>query len=457
MKTIALRFKEFLMIFLGVLSFNLYAQSPKVWEWAKCIAANGTDKSYGFVTDKSGNTYITGSFKDSMDLGTRKIGSNGYLDVFLLKYNTKGELEWARQAGGTDADEAYGIAIDKSGDVFITGYFSSNAMFSDIQLTSNSDRDFFVAKYNSNGEALWVKKGEGAMDNFGTAITIDNSGNALVTGVFNGSVLWRYKKFKSQSGENIFLIKYNNDGKLIWARTGGGNLSDRPTALICDSRDNCYLVTDYEGNATFDGKRAASRNKSNVLIAKYDIEGNTLWVKRVCFSTGISHASSIALDGSGDIYLAGYFSGITFFANKSLKNLESHDLFLAKLNSNGNLKWVTQTGGTGDQSARSIVLDKKGNIYLAGEYNATFTYDANNIRSLDNWDIYVLKYNSNGKLIDGDMLPGIGYNKASGISIDEYSNIYLAGYFSKSLTVGSTNLFSYNGNFIAKLKSFIIE
>lgn len=110
--------------------FNARAYSQS-WEWAKKIYSKAPTAGYAVETDINGNSYVTGSFSDTLHIDGKFLISNGFYDIFLAKFNNKGNLEWVKQAGGADMDEAYGIADDKKGNVYITGYISGEADFSE--------------------------------------------------------------------------------------------------------------------------------------------------------------------------------------------------------------------------------------------------------------------------------------------------------------------------------------
>ncbi len=456
MKTKKSKFIAIIIILFGIILFFSYSQNTKIWEWANNIVGTNKNYSYSLFTDKDGNNYVTGSFSDTLKVGNIKMISKGSYDIYLLKYDKNGNLIWAKQAGGTDSDEAYGITIDDLANIYMTGYFSGTANFSGIKLISSGDKDFFVAKYNKNGELVWVKQGGGAMEEYGNVITTDKTGNVYVSGIFKGTMNIGNSKYISKGDKDIFIIKYNNIGDIIWSTTGGGNKTDEPTSIITDKNGNCYITGDFESEAEFNNRLILSAGKRDVFLAKYTGDGTIQWLKRCGSATGDDHASSIALDNFDNIYIAGYFSGLANFGMAQLKNMGSDDIFLVKYNPNGDEIWARQTGGKGDEHARAMKLDKDGNIYVTGEFNVDFTFGENKIKNLGDWDIFVLKYNNNGDMLDGTQIGGVGYDKAYGIGLDGMSNIYITGYFSKAISIGNTNLTSFDADdsFIAKLKSF---
>lgn len=454
MKTKTFNFRVLFVFILVVISLSSYSQGAINWAWSNNIIGTNKNFPYSLKTDIEGNTYIAGGFTDTLKVGNLEFVSRGAYDIYLLKYNTNGVLVWAKQAGGTDSDEAYALSLDKSGNIYVTGYFSGTANFSSIQVISNGDRDFFIAKYDKTGKPVWVKQGGGTSEDYGNAIATDVTGNIFITGIFRGKMNIGDIKYNSKGDKDIYLIKYNSNGDILWSTTGGGSLADETTSIVTDGKGNCYIAGDFEGLAEFNKKMIESIGKKDVFLAKYDSDGHIQWLNRGGSATGDEHLSSIATDNSDNLYVTGYFSGLANFGALELKNKGSYDIFLVKYSTDGREVWAKQTGGKGDEHARALKLDKEGNIYVVGEFNVDFTFGENNIKQLGDWDIFILKYSNSGDMLSGLQIGGMGYDKAYGIELDDMSNIFITGYFSKAITIGITSLSSVDADdgFVAKLK-----
>ncbi len=447
---------KFLLILLCIIPSFVYSQDIKTWDWATNIVGTNKNYPYSLTTDKDGNTYVAGSFSDTLKVGKEKIVSRGSFDIYLLKYTKNGNLIWAKQAGGTDSDEAYKITSDAKGNIYLTGYFSGVADFSGTKLNSKGDRDFFVAKYNLNGVLDWVKQGGGISEDYGTAINVDNLGNVIVTGIFKGAMTVKTTKYVSKGDKDIFIIKYNPDGEIVWSVTGGGNMADESTAIATNKNNDIYVCGDFEGSVEFNKKLIVSAGKKDVFLAKYNKDGIISWLKREGSASGDDHASAIALDNTGNIFLTGYFSGLSTFGNTNLTSMGSDDIFLVKYSPTGDGLWAKQTGGKGDEHAESMKLDDAGNIYLCGEFNADFTFNQDNIRNLGDWDIFVVKYSNSGEMLKGTQISGEGFDRAYGLGLDALSNIYITGFFSKAISIGDIKYTSTDADdgFIAKHAGF---
>jgi hypothetical protein len=198
-----------------------------------------------------------------------------------------------------------------------------------------------------------------------------------------------------------------------------------------------------------------SSGRKDIFLAKYNTDGIIRWLKRGGSATGDDFSTAIELDTIGNIYTTGHFSGIAYFNNKKLTSVGSDDIFLVKYNSNGDVIWAKQTGGQGNEHARAMIMDGLGNIYVAGEFDFSFTFAKNKIEKGGDWDIFVLKFHDDGGMVGGTMISGPGFKKATGLAIDKAGNTYLLGYFIQQASFGDIVLKSPGSpvcGFVAKLK-----
>ena len=250
------------------------------WLWAvHAVDEYGDDEQgNGIAVDSSGNTYIIGSWTGRVNFGNHELDNPGSRNVFVAKLDWSGNWLWAKRAGWLQSpDEVKGnsIAVDSSGNAYITGFFTGGFLFVDNALNSSGSRDVFVAKLDSSGNWLWAKRAGGTQDDRGFSIVVDSYGDTYVTGVF------------STRGSSADF------GNTTLSSLGSGNIS--------------------------------------VFVAKLDSSGNWQWAKRAGGSTG-SLGRGIALDSSGNAYITGFFFGASAdFGNSTLSSSGSRDVFVAGL------------------------------------------------------------------------------------------------------------------------------
>jgi hypothetical protein len=449
----------------------------------------GTDSKT--TVDTFGNRYTVGIFSGTVDFdpgtGANTLTGLGLSDIFISKLDINGNVLWVKQIGSTDNESVNSVAIDGSGNVYITGNFSGTVDFDPgtgtSNLTSTGLQDGFISKLDSSGNYLWAKRIGGTNPASGRSVTIDGSGNVYTTGTFAGTVDFDpgagTSNLTSTGGYDIFISKLDNSGNYLWAKQFGGPNSDIVSSVAVDGSGNVYTTGEFEGTIDFDPGAGTSNLTSagvqDVFINKLDSNGNYLWAKRFG-STNIDRANGVAIDGSGNVYTTGSFNGtVDFDPNASTNTLTSaglSDIFISKLDSNGNYLWAKQLGGISTDFASSITLDSSGNVYTTGAFWGTADFDpgvgTNNFTSAGNTDIVISKLDSSGNYLWAKQFGGINYDIANSVTIDGSGNVYTTGYFmgsvdfdpgtgTNNLTTGdTTNLFlsklTAAGNFAQALQ-----
>jgi hypothetical protein len=454
--------KKILLVILFIPSL-LFAQVPN------CLWANdpeGTSAEYGssVATDASGNVYVTGAFQSpTIMFGTNILHNNGSFDVFVVKYDPYGNVLWAKGAGGTGDDIGYGIGIDPSGNIYVTGYFKSPALSFDttgLTNTSAGTNDVFIVKYDENGNVLWATGGGGTMDDHGLSITVDDLGNAFITGYFYSSTLAFGTTTLINNGSgtaDLFVAKYDGNGNVLWATGAGGSNDDIGQSIVTDASGNAY-ATGYFYSSSFGFDTTVLINTgaatSDIFVVKYDENGNILWATSDGGS-GIEHGINIVADLLGNVYVAGNFNSPTAtFDATTLINAGSYDMFIAKYDGNGNVVSATGNGGTGSETVNCIAPDNLGNVFVTGWYtSATLTLGTTILNNAGFYDIFIAKCDGNGNALSATGAGGTGNDEGVGITADPFGNISVTGFFNSSmLTFGTDTL--YNGGtfdiFVAK-------
>lgn len=440
----------FLFIFI-LTAMCLSAQSPE-WMWAKQAGGMDYDSGYGIATDSIGNSYVTGCFEGTATFGNITLTTNVSYDIFIAKLDSNGSYLWAKQAGGTSSDDGLGIATDSNGNCYVTGFFSDNATFGTTTLTSNGYNDIFIIKLDSNGNYLWAKQAGGAYDDQGRNISIDNCGNTYVTGVYQGYATFDNSTITGNGSVDIFVTKLDTDGNYLWVKQAGGASYDYCYGIATDSSCDSYVTGIFENTATFGISTITSNGYFDIFIAKLDTNGNWLWAKQ---AGGISfdRGRSIATDSSGNSYVTGFFPGSATFGTISLISSGIYDIFVAKLDTNGNWLWVKQAGGTDAVLGWGIAADWSGNSYVTGSFQNTAVFGSTTLTSNGYNDIFIAKLDTHGNWLWTMQAGGSFSYEGYGIAADCNGNIYVTGVFYDNATFGNTSI-SSNGEFdifIAKL------
>lgn len=419
--------------------------------WAKTEGGNGDDQANAMVADGNGNCYVAGQFEGSATLGNTTLSSQGQADVLLAKYNPQGLLLWAVSAGGTGYDLAASITMSPDGFIYVAGAFSKGAVFGANRIASpTTGSSVFVAKYSGQGECLWAKcvaytdhsNGMGA-----TSIKCDDVGNLFLAGSFWGNAAFGSATLSSQGLCDIFISKLDSNGSVLWAKSAGGNGYDSANALVADSLGNIF-VTGYFGayssaNGTFEGITLANAGAGDIFVAKYDPNGQVVWAKRAG-GTALENPLGMAAIGAGDVVIAGAFSGTIVFGATSIASKGQDDIFLARLNSDGDMIWGKSLGGTGNDACNGVATDQAGNIYLAGNYQGNTMIGGANLTARGGYDVYVTQCDSSGNPISTCSAGGAMDDNASAIAVTPRGDCYIAGSISGQAVFGSIEL-SPNG------------
>ncbi len=463
----------FILIIFALIFINVNAQAPD-WSWARGAGGTSLDNSNSIATDINGNIYITGNFSSpTITFGaiTLTNTSMGWRDIFIVKYDSHGNVLWAKSQGGTSGEYSSSVTTDADGNVIITGEFYSNSItFGTTTLFNSGPQNFFIAKYSALGNFLWAKSANSGNWAYSTApkATTDSSGNVYVAG---------YCYFELSFGTitlpnpdttiMMFLVKYDALGNVIWAKKESSTDPTYPYAISTDALGNVYVTGRYfSPSITFGTTILINSDTTGItpdmFIVKYNPSGNVIWAKGAG-NIGYDIGMSVACDNFKNVYVSGEFSSPITFGSTTLINIDYRDLFIVKYNDSGNPIWAKGAGGMGYDQANCINLDESNNVYLSGIFSSdSITFGNTTLHNLGiNDDIFIVKFDALGTEIWAKSAgsTGIDYGQST---IDNFGNLYLSGTYkyASTITFGAATLVNEDplGNneaiFIAKLGNF---
>jgi hypothetical protein len=449
--------KTFLIVLLLLSCVFIFAQLNP-WLWATKAGGTSGDNGYCIAVDGSGNSYVTGGFEGTAIFGSTTLESSGSQDIFVAKLDNRGNWLWAKKAGGTDSDYGYGIAVDASGNSYVTGYFySATATFGSTTLTNNGFANIFIAKLDSSGNWLWAKNaGYSGCGTSGNGIAVDASGNIYVTGDFSGSATFGSITLTSNGDSDIFIAKLDSSGNWLWAKNAGGTDYDYGQGIAVDASGNSYVTGYFESTtATFGSTTLTSSGFSDIFVAKLDSSGNWLWIKNAG-GTDYYEGCGIAVDTSGNSYVIGWFEGSATFGSATLTSNGDDDIFVTKLDSSGNWLWAKKAGGTDYYEGCGIAVDASGNSYITGFFSDSATFGSTTLTSNGYCDIFIAKLDSSGNWLWAQNAGGTGSDWGHGIAVDAIGNSYVTGYFfSTAATFG--NITIYGSGTVYNTDIFVVK
>lgn len=451
----------FLILLVSLSSFaQIGNQITLKLNWVEAFESNDlfsvTAKSVKI--DADGNIYLTGTFTGTADFdpsaATANLTSAGNEDVFLAKYDANGGYIYACVIGGIENDYSSALAVDRNGNAYITGSFEVKASFTSkkktINRVSTGDFDIFIAKYNSDGSLLYVNTIGGVDSDSGNAITADDFGNVYVTGYFSGMCDFDSGKGKanlsSENGANLFFAKYDAMGDYLYAK----NIKGNSTGIANDTKGNVYLTGCFGSTVDFDpGKGIANLSTSVygqiIFFAKYDSDGNYVFAKKIGSDNARDQSNAITIDHDNNILLTGFFEKNADFDPSAeiaiLSTTSPCALFLAKYNAEGNYVYAKSMSGGRGAIGNAVAIDSSNNAYITGFFEGTVDFDPSTAitkltspgRTKDisgyEADIFLAKYDSNGKYIYAKSMGGKNYDEGSGIALNTDGRIYVTGKF----------------------------
>ncbi len=226
----------------------------------------------GSVLDAMGNIYLTGfTKKDTVDFGTGNLIGPGWPDVFVAKYNSNGAIQWAKLMGGIDADSGSSVTVDPAGNVVVAGTFRSptfSSGWSGGALTISGLDNMFLVKLNSSGTTSWARKAPTGDRNFAKGVATDGGGNIYTTGAASGALDFGSGELPPVGDEDIFVVKHDPNGALMWARRTGTTTEEWSEDLATDSLGNYYLTGWFAGTPLDFGTGPLSATNLDMFVAK---------------------------------------------------------------------------------------------------------------------------------------------------------------------------------------------
>ena len=419
--------------------------------WAKRITGELEETGTGIAALRDGGAAVTGYFKGAATLGEGEpnettLTSVGGFDIYVARYSPDGRLAWAKHAGGIVDDLTEGVAPLLDGSVLVTGRYEDNATFgpdepNETVLSSEGVHNpIFVAKYNLDGTLAWAKGAGGtyswdAFGDRGELIAALSDGSALVTGNFGGT--WTFgagesneTTLTSAGATDIFVAKYNPDGRLAWVARAGGTQRDRGQAIATLPDGSAVVTGEFKEDATFGSgepteSTLTSAGYDDIFVAKYNPDGTVAWARRAGGAYGPlggDVGQAIATLPDGGALVTGFFQATATFGpgepnETTLTSGGQRDVFVARYNPDGTLVWAERAGGTASDRATGIASLGDGGVLVTGDfgymqvpgYTATFGPGEPNETTLTSAgyeDIFLARFEGwRAPDLDGDGLP----------------------------------------------------
>lgn len=391
--------------------------------------------------------------------------------------------QWVKTAGGPNSDKGINIGVDSLGFIYIGGYFNGDATFGAHTVSSaySSDKDFFVAKMDTNGNFLWATSGGGGIDDRMLGMHVDPAGNIYCTGTFWGGAGADFGSISlNEDGfDQTFLAKMDANGNWLWAKSfgspGTGTYSlpapiftvwigdDHGYDLKTDDDGNIYITGWWSGdNAYFDGFTLTNPSwgpdtLTMGYVGKMDPNGNFLWVQNF---DGVQDKrgerdNRLAIDKDKNIYITGGFKNTGTYGAHTLTSVGGWDIFVTKLDSAGNFMWARRAGSNKSDRGNGIAVAPDGDIYIDGEFKNEADFGNDTLGHKSRKDIFVAKLKPNGDWKWAKRAKkSAGKDRANQMSVDTAENVFICGEIGDTIRFGDTiinNVYDDQNVFVSQL------
>ncbi len=420
-----------------LLSASIQSISAQSWAWAQGEGGPGSDAANSVTIDEQGNSYITGYIAGFADFSGANYQGRGIYDVCIAKYNPQGGLVWVKLAGG-DNNESGNAINYKNGYLYLTGYFNDTTWFDGNRMISRGGSDAFIAKYDKDGNFIWVKQAGGANGDIGMSIDVDDVGNIFVAGTFRTSMSLDAIIISSPNlYDESFYAKYDANGNVVWAKATRGNNSNQIAGVAFDNDHSFFITGFFGGSFSVDNRTVNSSTSSyDIFLAKIDTDGNLDWLKKAG-SSNEDAAHGVCSDLNGNPSIVGYFSGLAYFDGHSVNYSDYSDVFVAQYDSAGNNLWVRAGIGHQQDLGWGIANDSNGNIFATGMFRDNINFDGNIINAVDDRDIFLISYSPNGDVRWLQQAGGQGIETGFSIAVANSGLVAVCGYYSHTCFFGS--------------------
>lgn len=420
--------------------------------WSKVVGANAFDRDSSLVTDAGGNVYLTGNFSGTVNFnpgGTadNHTSANGgaEYDIFVTKINANGTYGWTRVLGGTYYVYGKTIAVDGSGNVYATGYFSIPQNFTQESATATwktpvGMNDIFLTKLNSNGSYAWTYTLGSTGDDMGHTVTVDASNNVYFSGMFQGTVdlnpTATIGNVASNAGSvDAYIIKLNSTGGYLWTKTWGGSGWDGTYNIDLDAAANIYVSGLFSGTTDLDPSTTAAQNRTaagiyDLYVTKLNSAGSWLWSRSLGkpgfdFAALGNTGAAMAVDAYGTVFVGRCFTGTMNFNSAATPDNKTSagglDAFVTKYNTDGTYGWTRTMGGTGTDCVNALATNPKINVagsvsrdlLVTGNFTGTANFNpggtADNKTAVAGDDLFVSIFLDTTKLATASTATAAGY------------------------------------------------
>ncbi len=436
--------------------------------FGKYIGGSNIDEGYAIALDSKNNIYITG-YTSSMDLSASN-NNSGVWDAFVASFKSNGKLRWSTYLGGSLMDEGNSIAIDSNDNVYITGWtvsadFPTKNAYDSTFKGNNYNGDAFITSFTSDGVMRWSTYFGGSTNDWSSDIAIDSNNNLYITGFTDSSDIPIKNAYDETFNGYIdaFMASFTSDGSLFMSTYFGGSSYDYGYSIAIGS-DNSIFITGNTMSPDFPIKNAYNSTfdgylNGDAFVISFSSDYLVRW-STFLGGSDMDQGNGIAVDTNNNVYIVGVTSSSNFPTKNAYNStfgaynppdmfyfspLNNKDVFVTSFTSDGTLRWSTFLGGSNSDEGYDITIDSNNNVFVTGRTaSLNFpTKSAYNITKYRGYNAFVTSFTSDGNLRWSIYLGGSDSDSGNNIVADSKGNLFITGTTS-SLDFPTNNKYNTN-------------
>ena len=378
--------------------FGAFAQDPAI-AWQKTIGGDQADVLNSFEPTPDGG-YILAGYTSSSASGEKTENSNGALDIWLVKVDDTGNIQWQNTIGGSGDDFVNVVKPTADGGYIVLAGSDSN-ISGDKTENSRGGLDFWILKLNASGDIIWQKTYGGSNPDFDTYGQQTTDGGFLVAG-YSDSGATGDKTEASNGQRDYWILKLDANGNIVWQNAMGGSLIDRVQAAA-QTPDGGYIIAGFSSSPLSGDKTEANYGGTDYWIVKLNATGSIVWQNTIGGNASDALRDLIPTSDGG--YLAGGYSLSSISGEKTENSNGDYDYWLVKLNASGAIEWQNTIGGSGTDYLRDIKQLPDNSYVVAGYSNSNASGDKTEA-SNGGYDFWLVRIDASGNVTSQNSIGG---------------------------------------------------
>ena len=336
---------------------------------------------------------------------------------------------WRKGAGGVGPDRAYAVCVDAAGNTVAAGGINGATDFGGGTHTPAGGYDIFVVKYDAGGNHLWSRHFGDTGNDLAYAVATDASGNVYLAGSFEDMLTIDLFHYFSAGSTDIFLSCFDPNGDHLWTRAMGAANVDGAAGLAVDASGDVFLAGHFEDSVDLGGGLLTSAGSADVFLAKYGSAGTHLWSQRFG-GTSSDYAHDVAVNSAGEPAITGRFLGTADFGGDPLVGAGSNDIFLARYDATGTHQWSQSFGSNSGDVGNAIAFTASGDLLLTGSFQDTVDFGGGGLSAVGSTDIMLVRFDADGNHRFSRSFGGSSGDIGESVAVDSADKVLLAGVLS---------------------------